>query len=47
MTLKNGVSSLKTDDHQEMCDKTKNVIIMGVIIKGVYCIENYKCIFTN
>ncbi len=26
----------KTDDYQKMCDTNKNVIKMGVIIKGVY-----------
>jgi hypothetical protein len=29
----------KIDCYQKMCDKNKNVIKMGMIIKGVY----YKC----
>ncbi len=32
----------KTDDYQKMCDTNKNVIKMGVIIKGVYCIYELK-----
>jgi hypothetical protein len=30
----------KMDGHQKLCDINKNVIKMGVIMKGVYCSLN-------
>jgi len=30
----------KMDDYQKLCDIDKNVIKMGVIIKGIYCGSN-------
>jgi hypothetical protein len=37
---------LKPNGYQKMCDTNKNVIKMGVIIKGVYYIEFGKPICT-
>jgi len=34
MTLKNGVFT-KTDGYQKTCDTNKNVITMGMTVKGV------------
>jgi hypothetical protein len=31
----------KTDGYQKMCDTNKNVIKMGMIIKGVYYINTF------
>jgi hypothetical protein len=29
----------KVDGYQKLCDTNKNVIKMGMIVKGVYCIS--------